>query len=355
MHFKPAAWHIFLLSTLALLLPLANAEPRTVLPANFYLGDCISQRIVFDKQRLLELNGADSKRFKADRTKYDLTMDYGSIDFVGTTAHFNLVKADRFETDISMGARISTTRYMLHGKITARMKPAVDPGVVSTLITWSDFQNEIPNSKESTQDEIDWEVVGKHPEHPEYNVFTGKSSNMERGAHGGAVSGTITVNEFHDFTIDWRSDRIEWGVDGNVMKTLIKTQSFAALPGSLKPGEFWYPETPSRVQVSVWDGSMGDQRRWAGGPIPWGNRQKITVPYEWIEIQCYDDKDRPVTRWAADGSGPTAENSTTQSRFSRFASKANSQTAALTKSNFYSICWIMSLAIIIPALSIFHL
>ncbi|KAH6559913.1 hypothetical protein BASA50_009003 [Batrachochytrium salamandrivorans] len=291
-----------------------HAEPRTTLPLKFKFGDCITQRLVFSNSRVLILNGADSKRFTAERSEFDFTLDYGTADFSGTAVQLNLRKSARPETDISLGARMSTTRYLKYGRITARFNPAVDPGVVSTLVTWSDFQNEIRGTKEVIQDEIDWEVVGKDPTRPEYNVFTGKANQMERGIHGGPVDGRITSNVPHDFTIDWRSDRIEWGVDGKVMKTLLKSESKAALPGNLKPGEAWFPETPSRVQISVWDGSFGAQRQWAGGPIPWSDRTQISVPFEWLQIQCYDDQDRPVGRWAADGSGPSAENGTDSSK-----------------------------------------
>ncbi|KAL2919731.1 hypothetical protein HK105_200645 [Polyrhizophydium stewartii] len=33
----------------------------------------------------------------------------------------------------------------------------------------------------------------------------------------------------------------------------------------------------------------------------------ISVPFEWVDIQCYDSAGSPVPHWAADGSGPTAE------------------------------------------------
>ncbi|KAL2913630.1 hypothetical protein HK105_202759 [Polyrhizophydium stewartii] len=282
------------------------AEPHTTLPQRFSTGDCVTQRLRFDAGRVFDLAGTDSRRFTVDRTQFDFTKDYGAVAIAQGTAVLSLVGSSATPAGGALGARLSTTRYMLYGRITARLTPAVDPGVVSTFITWSDFQNTLP-SGEIIQDEIDWEIVGKNPAKPETNLFTGKASDYERNSHGGPIAGNITVGEPHDFFIDWKPDRIEWGVDGVVHRTQLKSQSVAADPSHLPPGAFWFSETPSRVQLSVWDGSGGAQQVWAGGPIAWGDRPQISVPFEWVDIQCYDSAGSPVPRWAADGSGPTAE------------------------------------------------
>ncbi|KAI8922953.1 concanavalin A-like lectin/glucanase domain-containing protein [Entophlyctis helioformis] len=283
-------------------------QPRTRLPLNFRTGDCVSQRIYpGDASRTFDLAAAESRRFVVDRAAYDFTLDYGSIETTAAkAANLNLVASRSENGTIGLGTRMSTTRYMLYGKITGRFKAAIDPGAVTTLITWSDTQSTLA-SGEVIQDEIDWEIVGRDPTRPETNVFTAKALDYERNSHGGPINGTVTADEVHDFTIDWRSDRIDFGIDGVLYRSLLKNESVAANPANLPQGAAWYPETPSRVQISIWDGGVGPSSSWAGGAINWGSRNKITALFEWVEIQCYDNADNPVRRWAADGSGPTAE------------------------------------------------
>jgi beta-glucanase (GH16 family) len=57
----------------------------------------------------------------------------------------NLVRATQGQ---AVGVRLSTLRYMLYGRITARMRAIPLPGAVTTFITMSE-----------RQDEIDWEVI----------------------------------------------------------------------------------------------------------------------------------------------------------------------------------------------------
>ncbi|KAI8924351.1 concanavalin A-like lectin/glucanase domain-containing protein [Entophlyctis helioformis] len=298
-----------LFATAAVLAVGASAQLIPIeVPANFNPGNCVSKRMAFDQKRIFPLYGNEALRFTVDPADYDFTHDYGYVDYTGTTANLKLVPNPA--GGLATGARLSTTGYFRYGKLTARFKPLEGTGLLTTFVTWSD--RHAPAEKEYVQDEIDWEILGKDTSKPETNVFTYKTTRLERvsggsaalfygrGLHGGPIAGTIAKNAVHEFSIDWRSDRIDWAVDGVIVKTLNKNQSFG-LPGSLPAGQFWFPESASRVQVSVWDSS--NQPNWAGGPIVFPTTGNLTAPFEWVDIQCYDDNNNPVQTWSVDGTG----------------------------------------------------
>lgn len=65
-------------------------------------------------------------------------------------------------------------------------------------------------------------------------------------------------------------------------------------------GERWFPSTPSKIQIGVWDGGSSENegtKRWAGGPINWGDETSYYATYKSIDIQCYDDNDTSVASW----------------------------------------------------------
>eukprot|EP00842_Homolaphlyctis_polyrhiza_P006473 jgi/Hompol1/6827/HPOL_000295-RA len=281
---------------------LAGAQSVPV-PPNFDLGECVTGRLQFSPDRVFALPlgpTGDAARFGVDRSKYDFTLDYGNVDYVaGGGINLNFLPALPGVTPpVARGTRMSLTHYLKYGKITGRFTPLTEKGAISTLITWSDRYGMTPDGE--IHDEIDWEIVGARPTkvrcvavdvlkaaalnccrfsgialadslplfdypavQPEFDVFTYKTKFIENGVHGGDTPNSITPGQPHEFYIDWRSDRIEWGVDGVPFHTTFKNTSRALDPKSqMGPNDPWFPTSPSRVQFSVWDGA-GDE--WAGG------------------------------------------------------------------------------------------
>jgi beta-glucanase (GH16 family) len=67
--------------------------------------------------------------------------------------------------------------------------------------------------------------------------------------------------EFHNYTIDWTKDRIQWILDG----TILRNQTFDQALGGKN-----YPQTPMNVRLGAWaagDASKNDVGtvEWAGG------------------------------------------------------------------------------------------
>lgn len=121
----------------------------------------------------------------------------------------------------------------------------------------------------------------------------------EFGIHGGTHAVPSGVDQFHTYSIDWKSTSIVFSIDGRVVRTY-NNDANAVSPMTPR-GQRWYPTTPSQVQFSVWDGCKAGNNGtcgWSGGPITWtGNAYQSE--FEYLDIQCYDDKNQEVPKWPA--------------------------------------------------------
>ncbi|KAG8955243.1 hypothetical protein FRC03_011244, partial [Tulasnella sp. 419] len=112
---------------------------------------CKDNSITFkDQSRIL----LDAKAYEGNATTHDFVVDSGTT-FITTDSE--LVLTLKKENN---GTRISTTRYVHYGVITARLKTARSPGVVNAFITMSDVK-----------DEIDWEWPGTATSEAQSNYF----------------------------------------------------------------------------------------------------------------------------------------------------------------------------------------
>ncbi|KAJ3275680.1 hypothetical protein HK104_003859 [Borealophlyctis nickersoniae] len=183
----------------------------------------------------------------------------------------------------SAAVQASHTRYVKYAKISARMTASTLPGVVTTFITMS-----------PQKDEIDWETVGKDTKNIQSNVFyRGIEGNV--GMHGGVHPVPGDIGDFHTYEIDWKHNSIAWIVDGQIVRNITKTSENAKAK-NLPAGQNWFPTTPSMIQFSIWDYGSTDPNSWSGATT-WGPTTSTTAKFEWINIQCYDDNDKPVERF----------------------------------------------------------
>lgn len=105
-------------------------------------------------------------------------------------------------------------------------------------------------------------------------------------------SSTTTFDEYHTYEIDWQPDQLTWAVDGNVMRTLKKSDTF-----NKTTNQYHYPQTPSRVQLSLWPAGLSKNAKgtveWAGGLIDWTSPDIKANGYYYsmfkdISVECYD-------------------------------------------------------------------
>ncbi|CAN3356049.1 extracellular glycosidase Utr2p [Diutina catenulata] len=169
----------------------------------------------------------------------------------------------------SVGVVISSTKYMWYGNVKAKMKTSRGAGVVSAFIIFSDVQ-----------DEIDYEMVGSDLTGPQSNYYYQGNLDYKNGKRA-EVSDTF--ENYHEYEIDWQPDEINWKIDGNVVRTLKKEDTKDS------SGVYKFPQTPSRVQFSLWPGGDASQGQgtieWAGGEIDWDSEviQKEGYYYAYVK------------------------------------------------------------------------
>ena len=71
-------------------------------------------------------------------------------------------------------------------------------------------------------------------------------------------------NQWHNYTVTWTEDELQWIIDGKTVRKL----PFAQAEGAGKN----YPQTPLNVRVGLWKGGESKSqgtKDWAGGAIDW--------------------------------------------------------------------------------------
>lgn len=180
----------------------------------------------------------------------------GKIDWVEKGYAFTIER----EGDSPM---IASNFYMLFGRFEVVMKAAKGRGIVSSAILQSE-----------ALDEIDWEFLGSNTTHVLTNYFgKGNTTDFSRGKD---FPMEPPQEDYHNYTIDWTADRIQWWLDGNMLRELKYGE---ALGGKN------YPQTPMNIRLGSWAG--GDSKNndpgvveWAGGETNFGEAPFIMVVQE---------------------------------------------------------------------------
>ena len=177
----------------------------------------------------------------------------------------------------SVGTLLSSTHYVWYGKIATTMTTSKGPGVVTAFIMMSDVK-----------DEIDFEFIGSDTQHVQSNFYWQGTLNYTNELN---ITASNTDSDTHIYTIDWQPDSLTWSVDGSVQRTLNKADTWNGTTNS-----FQYPQTPSRIQLSLWP--AGEQQNgdgvvdWAGGLIDWNSPDMTNGYYSAhiteVNVQCYD-------------------------------------------------------------------
>lgn len=180
----------------------------------------------------------------------------------------------------SVGTVLSSTHYVWYGRVSATMKTSRGAGVVSAFILFS-----------GVKDEIDFEWVGVNLHNVQSNYyFQGIPVYTNGGNH--TVDGGSTYDEYHTYDIDWTPDSITWHVDGKVLRTKYKKDTW-----NDKTKNYDFPQTPARVQLSLWPGGLATNAEgtieWAGGLIDWNAPDVKEAGYYYatvkeLKIECYD-------------------------------------------------------------------
>ncbi|KAK8193535.1 cell wall glucanase [Phyllosticta capitalensis] len=179
----------------------------------------------------------------------------------------------------SVGTLLASTHYVWYGKISAKLRTSQGAGVVTAFILMSDVK-----------DEIDFEFIGTTLNQAQSNYYWQGILDYN---NGGKHDTSNTFDNEHEYTIDWQPDQLTWSIDGNVVRTLKKSDTWNATSGA-----FAYPQTPSRVQLSLWPAGLASNGKgtieWAGGLIDWSaGSPAMQNGYYYasvssVDVECYD-------------------------------------------------------------------
>ncbi|KAI9206145.1 concanavalin A-like lectin/glucanase domain-containing protein [Polychytrium aggregatum] len=201
---------------------------------------------------------------------------------------------------------MSTTRFMNYGSFEARLATVGRSGVVSTLISIS-----------NTQDEIDFEMVPKDAasaNEVQANWYHNGEQTFNVDFQAGEANNN-TYDNFHIYNVTWTPDVITWSLDGVPFDTVVKS--------SLGNNSYRYPATPSRIQFGVWN---PQDNAWAGdGNINFDNlTSELHVRIDYMRVIGYG-----CTRTAPLVSSSSAA-AATASQSAAASSTATAKSAAAT-------------------------
>ncbi|KAL4921062.1 concanavalin A-like lectin/glucanase domain-containing protein [Aspergillus aurantiobrunneus] len=180
----------------------------------------------------------------------------------------------------STGSLFANNHYVWYGKIGADIKSSRGAGVVTAFILLSD-----------TKDEIDYEWVGSELSEVQTNWYFQGILNYTNGDSSPVSSGN-TYEEWHHYEIDWTPEKLEWLIDGEVVRTLTKESTF-----NETSNRYEYPQTPSRMQLSLWPAGQASNAQgtieWAGGEIDWDSEDiqqqgYYSASFGEVSVECYD-------------------------------------------------------------------
>ncbi|KAI7872200.1 concanavalin A-like lectin/glucanase domain-containing protein, partial [Spinellus fusiger] len=164
------------------------------------------------------------------------------------------------------GPTFNPPNLMQYGSFSASIKAASVGGAVTAIILIAD-----------NGDEIDYEFLGS--KFISSNYFWDRELIM--GVNGAThnVNGSI-YSRFHTYSINWTPEKIEWSIDGTLVRTKLRSDTCAT-------GVCKFPSHPARVQIGLWDGSSDPgTAQWAHGPIDWNKNKVISAYIKTLEVVC---------------------------------------------------------------------
>ncbi|KAJ8748841.1 hypothetical protein K2173_013272 [Erythroxylum novogranatense] len=141
------------------------------------------------------------------------------------------------------GARWRSTSRFLYGTFSSLIQC---PKGNTSGLNFNIYLSSLEGDK--SQDEIDFEFLGKDKNLVQTNYFTTGTGNREQ-LHD---LGFDYSDGFHEYVIKWYPHSIEWLIDGKIVRKVER-----------KEGEA-FPEKPMFLYASVWDASYIDDGKWTG-------------------------------------------------------------------------------------------
>lgn len=149
------------------------------------------------------------------------------------------------------GAEYRTRDKFGYGLYQVRMKPAKNPGIVSSFFTYTGPVHGTP------WDEIDIEFLGKDTTKVQFNYYTNSAGNHEY-----IYDLRFDASEdFHIYAFNWQPNYIAWLVDGE--------EVYRAYDD--------IPVHPGKIMLNIWPGIGVDE--WLGA---YDGKTNLTASYDWV-------------------------------------------------------------------------
>lgn len=216
--------------------------------------------------------GLPASTFSSDFTSGDTAnaswsaAAYSTISYGANGAEFSIANANQAPT-------IETDFNIFFGRIDIKMKAAKGQGIVSSIVLESD-----------DLDEIDWEFIGSDNTQVQSNFYgKGNTTTYDRVVY---IPVTTPTDLFHTYSIDWTSERLQFLVDGVLVRT-VEYSDPKALYGKN------YPQTPAKLKLGNWCGGCGKNEgtvEWAGGKASFGGDPYVMY-VESVNIKNYNPAD----------------------------------------------------------------
>lgn len=95
------------------------------------------------------------------------------------------------------------------------------------------------------------------------------------------------------YKIEWTPEKIQWSVDGTVLRAL-------TAKNLIQQKGYGLPSHPMLLQFTIWDaGHNNETEAWSGGRTDYGpkDEKEYATLIEWVDIACYDPKESKHNPW----------------------------------------------------------
>ncbi|KAM0331681.1 hypothetical protein ACHAQA_003360 [Verticillium albo-atrum] len=138
-------------------------------------------------------------------------------------------------------------QYIFFGELECTVQAANMQGIVTSIVLQS-----------ADLDEIDWEWVGGDNANVQTNYFSkGDTTTYDRGGKHAVEN---PLGQFHKYGIVWNQEKIDWTIDGVVIRTLNAKDADNGKK---------FPQTPMQIKLGTWPAGNKDTPKgtveWAGG------------------------------------------------------------------------------------------
>lgn len=150
------------------------------------------------------------------------------------------------------------------------MKAAAGTGIVSSIVLES-----------ADLDEIDWEFIGGDNAQVQSNFYgKGNTTTYDRVVYHQVAD---PQNTWHTYSIDWTKEKIDYIIDGTIIRTLPYSSSLAV-------GGQNFPQTPMQLKLGNWAGGASEDEgtvTWAGGETDY-SQAPFTMYVREVKITNYN-------------------------------------------------------------------